>query len=184
MAYLNLRKAVFATQFHRHICGGCRVRRCAQEVVERREGCSTRSIEKRKVFCVGVVVSDQGVEHHRIQQANHLWSTGLGSSAQQCKASLKIRTSLILIFQLGRHTQRLAEIFLMQAQPLIIGVFAAVVATHQQDLLIPSHQDLRVCHLQAHHLGQRHAERFVDHAAFHRRNGRFKDVGAGSGASG
>ncbi len=49
-------------------------------------------------------------------------------AAHQSEASRQIRPALVLVLQLGQYVERLAEILLMQALPLPIGIDLPVVA--------------------------------------------------------
>ena len=83
-----------------------------------------------------VMVANQGVEDHSIQQP-HLRRAGPGHAAQQGKALGQARPALVLVLQLGHHAQRLTKVFLMQTLQLrLVPAFTLqhpVIALHQQN---------------------------------------------------
>ena len=99
---------------------------------ERRQNGTLVGIQYRKVLGMGVVVADQGIENHRIQQTQYLWRTRSGHAADHVKALFQTRPTLVLVFQFRYHAKCLAEIFLMQPQALAICSLISVITLNQQ----------------------------------------------------
>ena len=66
-------------------------------------------------------------------RSQDLRRTGARRTADQIKALGQIRTTFILVFHFWHHTQRLAEILLMKALSVPLGIDQSVVALNQQE---------------------------------------------------
>lgn len=83
-----------------------------------------------------IVIADQRIEDHVVEQSQNLRRTGARDTAHKIKALSQIRATFILVFYFGHHAQRLAEILLVQALPLPLGIKQSVIALHQQERAI------------------------------------------------
>lgn len=85
-----------------------------------------------------IVVSDQCIEYHVVEQTQRLRRALARDAAYQLKALRDIRAALVLIFHFGHHAQRLAEIFLMQPLQAPRCIESSVIAFDQQKPAIPN----------------------------------------------
>ena len=82
---------------------------------------------------MGIVVTEQYVERHTVQQAQHLGRAGASDVPQQVEAGFQVGTAFVLVFHFRRHAERLAEIFLMQARRVAVRIGLAIIARYQQE---------------------------------------------------
>lgn len=125
-----------------------------------------------------IVVADQGIEDHAIEQTQNLGRTGTRDTANKIKALRQIRTTFVLVFHFGHHVQGLAKVLLVHKQPMRLRVQNFVIARHQHERTVqnPMHGRPGGSHL--HGFGQRHAKNLVDHAVIYCMNWRLQHVRA------
>ena len=80
-----------------------------------------------------IVIADQRIEDHVVEQAQHLRRTGARGAAYQLKALRQIRPPLVLVFHFRHHAQCLAKILLMNAPSVPLRIGEPVVALDQQE---------------------------------------------------
>lgn len=79
-----------------------------------------------------IMIADQRIEDHVVEQSQYLWRTGTRRTAYQVKALDQIRTTFILVLQFGHHAKCLAEVLLMEALSVPLHIDQSVVAFNQQ----------------------------------------------------
>jgi hypothetical protein len=93
-------------------------------------------VQQREILGVRIMIADQRIEDHVVEQAQDLRRTGACRTAHQIEALGQIRAAFVLVFHFRHHAQRLAEILLMKALPVPLGIDQSVVALNQQERAI------------------------------------------------
>jgi len=88
------------------------------------------------------VVADQDIEDHTIEQTQNVWCTGACDTANQIETLRQTRSTFVLVFRFRQHAQRLAKVFLMQAQPAALCLHDSVIALDQQERAIQHNMNL------------------------------------------
>ncbi|MNZ92607.1 hypothetical protein D3C78_1116350 [compost metagenome] len=126
-----------------------------------------------------IVVADQCVEHHIVQQAQHLGRAGAGDAAQQIEAGFQVGSTLVLVLHFRHHAECLAEILLVQAYRVALCIALAVIARDQQEAAVASPMNPCFGGWQLHRTGQGETEALIDHAVLDCVDRRFQDMRAG-----
>ena len=112
------------------------IHRCRERVVERsRDGCPAR-VQQREFLGMRVVIADQCVEDHVVEQTQHLRRTRAREPAYQREALRHIWSAFILVFHFRHYPLYPAEILLMKAPPVPLRICDPVVAFNRQERTI------------------------------------------------
>ncbi len=84
-----------------------------------------------------VGVPGDHIEDHRIEQFQHIGRRPCGDTSWEAETILESRAALAGVFDFWRHSERLAEILLMDAAHSAIVTARPVIALSQQERSVP-----------------------------------------------
>ena len=126
---------------------------------------------------MGVRVPHEQVEDGRGEQLQDFHRGAKRDLAEEREAILEGWASFASIFPFRVYSERLAEIFLMDAAHVAVGIRRAVVPRNQQKRPIPYHPGFHPCHVEPDGCREAHDEGFVLGSAGKTRDRRLEDVG-------
>lgn len=80
---------------------------------------------------MGIVITDQRIEYHLVEQAQDLRRVRTRDAANQFEALRQIGATFVLVFHFRWHTQSLTEVLLMKPLPVTLCIHDPVVALNQ-----------------------------------------------------
>ncbi|MPN29067.1 hypothetical protein SDC9_176515 [bioreactor metagenome] len=133
MPRLEFAELVLTADLHRHIGGQIRIDRRRQHVIKWRQHRGSIHEQQREILGVCVMIADQGIEDHVVEQAQNLRCAGAGNPSNQVETLPQPRATFILVFRLRHHAQRLTKILLVQTPSKTLCICLPVVTLDHQE---------------------------------------------------